>query len=49
MQALYDTPTDDHDPADEFGPVDLNSVKPDKLVIPHNPADVEALKQGEIK
>jgi hypothetical protein len=46
-RALSDTPTDDHNPADEFGPVNLNSVKPDKLVIPHNPADVVALKQAK--
>jgi hypothetical protein len=38
-KALYNS-------ADEFGPVNLNSVEPDKVIIPHNPADVEALKQA---
>jgi len=39
-EALYNS-------ADEFGPVNLNSVEPDKVIIPHNPADVEALKQAK--
>jgi hypothetical protein len=48
IKALSTAPTTYHNPADEFSPVNLNDVEPDKLPkgLFHNPADVEALAKA---